>query len=116
MQILVVSAIIIYAIVLKNSKFTILNNKFMTFISSISLEIYLSHLLIFRIIQKLGLNTRFGNGVVQYIITVLLVIIGSIIFSFVVSRVIKYAMEIIKKQSLKWEGKVAENNESINGK
>ena len=97
MLILVVSAILVYALVLQNSKFTILNNKFMTFISGISLEIYLSHMLIFRIIQKFGLNNRFGNGVVQYIITVLLVLIGSIIFSFVVNRLIKYAMTIIRK-------------------
>lgn len=97
MLILVVSSILIYAIVLQNSKFTILNNKFVTFISSISLEIYLSHMLIFRVIQKFGLNNKFGNGVIQYIITVVLVLIGSIIFSFIVSKLIKHAMIIIQK-------------------
>lgn len=102
--ILVVSVILIYAIVLQNSKLTILNNKFVTFISGISLEIYLSHMFIFRIIQKLGLSNRFGNGVVQYTITVLLVLIGSIIFSFVVSKIIKYIATIINRFALK-EGK-----------
>lgn len=63
-------------------------NKVMSFISEISMEIYLSHMVIFRIIEKLHLNTILGNGLLQYIVTVIIVIIGSIFFSLVVKKII----------------------------
>ncbi|MGN1129968.1 MAG: acyltransferase family protein [Ruminococcus sp.] len=70
------------------------NNKIVSFISGISMEIYLSHMLVFRVIEKLHLTTMFGNGWVQYIICVGSVILVTIIFSFVVQKVINI---IIKK-------------------
>lgn len=58
--------------------------KIVSFISGISMEIYLTHMVIFRIIEKLGINKMFGNGWLQYIITVFSVLVGAIGFSFVV--------------------------------
>ena len=40
----------------------ILENKITNFISGISMEIYLSHMVIFRVVEKLGLNRIIGNG------------------------------------------------------
>ena len=59
--------------------------------SNISMEIYLSHMVLFRVIERLGLNTRFGNGWLQYLITVVLVLTATVIFSVVMKRVIYVA-------------------------
>lgn len=69
---------------------SIIENKLTKFISSISMEIYLSHMIIFRIIEKIGFNKRFGNGIVQYMITVSLVLSGTILFSYVINRLISF--------------------------
>ncbi len=82
-----------------------LENKFTHFISEISLEMYLSHMVIFRAIEKLRLNTRFGNGLLQYVVTVLLVIGLDIIFAFAANRVINFCMTHCDKGKNLGEGK-----------
>ena len=70
-----------------------------SFISGISMEIYLSHMVIFRAIEKVHLNTCVGNGWVQYCITTILVIAGTIMFSVVVKSVINKLMKKIGSAS-----------------
>lgn len=67
----------------------VLQNRFTSFISSVSMEIYLSHMFIFRIVEKLKLNTIIGNGWLQYLFTVVSVLIGSIVFSLVMQKIIQ---------------------------
>lgn len=55
------------------------------------MEIYLSHMVLFRVIEQLGLNTQLGNGWLQYLITVVLVLTATVIFSVVMKRVIYVA-------------------------
>lgn len=55
------------------------------------MEIYLSHMVLFRVIEQLGLNIQFGNGWLQYLITVVLVLTATVIFSVVMKRVIYVA-------------------------
>lgn len=52
------------------------------------MEIYLSHMVVFRLIEKLHLTTICGNGWLQYGITTILVIIGVICFSYVLKKII----------------------------
>lgn len=59
----------------------ILNNKLVNFLGSISFEIYLCHMVIYRILEKLHLIRLFDNQVLSYVCTSLMVIIGSIIFA-----------------------------------
>ena len=68
-----------------------LENRITRFFSNVSMEIYLSHMVLFRVIERLGLNTRFGNGWLQYLITVVLVLTATVIFSVVMKRVIYVA-------------------------
>ena len=80
----------------------LLENRITNFISGISMEIYLSHMVIFRIVEKLGLNQIIGNGWIQYIVTVVIVLFGAILFSFVVKKLIslfekKFAEMKVKK-------------------
>ena len=83
---MVSSTLLIFALT-KGGK--ILQNRLTKFISCISMEIYLSHMVIFRLLEKLHLNYIAGNAVFQYVVTVILTLIGSIVFSMVVIRVIK---------------------------
>ncbi len=46
---------------------------------------------IFRVIERLGLNIVLGNGWIQYIVTVIMVTIGSSIFSMVMQQIFKLA-------------------------
>ena len=64
-------------------------NKFIAFVSEISMEVYLSHMVVFRIIEKTRINTMFGNGWVQYIMTSLVVMIGTVCFAMVTKRVLE---------------------------
>ena len=66
----------------------LLENRVTKFVSGISMEIYLSHMVVFRVIEKTGLNQMFGNGVLQYIVAVLLVLAVTMVFSVVMKKFI----------------------------
>ncbi len=88
MCLLVSSALLICAVILRGG---ILENKVTKFLSSISMEIYLSHMVIFRVIEKAGLNRIAGNGWIQYIITVAAVLFGTILFSVIMQKLLVLA-------------------------
>lgn len=48
-------------------------------------------MVLFRLVEKMGLNRMFGNGWLQYFITVILVICGAVIFSCVFQNIQKIA-------------------------
>lgn len=85
-MLLVSAAMLVYA--LGRTRERILSNPFTKFISAISMEIYLSHMVIFRVVERLGLNTMIGNGWVQYAATVVIVLVGTIIFSAVMKKIL----------------------------
>ena len=87
MCLLVSSVLLVYAILCGGG---LLQNKVTKFFSGISMEIYLSHMFIFRIIQKLKINTILGNGWIQYIVTVVVVIIGASVFAIVMKHIFNY--------------------------
>lgn len=82
--ILISVAFLLFAISIKSR-----NSKIISFISGMSMEIYLSHMVVFRLVEKMGLNRMFGNGWLQYFFTVILVLVGTICFVVVVRRIIK---------------------------
>ncbi|MBM6765062.1 acyltransferase [Faecalicoccus pleomorphus] len=82
---LVSSSLLIYAI---SNRGGILQNKFTAFISTISMEVYLSHMVIFRIVERLGLHQVIGNGWLQYFLTLLIVLFGTVMFSIIAQKVL----------------------------
>lgn len=91
MCLLVSAAFLVYAVLLGGAHDKLLENRFTRFVSGISMEIYLSHMAFFRIFEKVGLNTRFGGGIGQYLLTVVLVLGGSIVFSVLMKKLIYIA-------------------------
>lgn len=74
---------LIYAVMESKStrKWTLLNNKVMTFISGISMEIYLAHMMIFRVVEKIHLERFIHNNDALYWSTLALVLLGTIILA-----------------------------------
>ena len=61
-----------------------LNNRFTKYISKISLEIYLCHMMAFRVVEKVHLENIIGSKDWLYVLTFLVTLIGAIIFSHIV--------------------------------
>lgn len=61
------------------------------------MEIYLSHMAIFRVVEKLKFNQILGNGWLQYVVTSVLVIAGATVFAVMMQKIIRKATEIINK-------------------
>lgn len=78
----------------------ILHNTVTTFISSISMEIYLCHMVIFRVVEKMKLTDLVGENIWSYIITVILVIGGSVVFALCAKWFLKTVTHCIKGKKL----------------
>lgn len=94
MCLLVSCTLLIYAIIKRG----VLENRVTKFFSGISMEIYLSHMVIFRVVEKLKLTRILGNGWLQYVVTSVLVIAGATVFAVVMQKIISKAMEIMNKR------------------
>ncbi len=88
------TSFLIYAL---NNDNKFLSNSITKFLSSISMEIYLSHMVIFRAVDQLHLNYAFGTSWISYIATFAMVFIGTIIFSLCVKCFLKLCRKIIRK-------------------
>lgn len=69
-----------------------------SFISSISLEIYLCHMVIYRAFERMNLFELFGGGLVQYLITCIIVLFGASVMSVFINFVLEKLFEFIKKR------------------
>lgn len=83
----------LYAIGFKSR---LLNNRILKYISSISLELYLSHMFIFRCCQLIHLPDWFGNNVFSYCFTTLCVILFSILFIICINWLLKQIKNLLK--------------------
>lgn len=77
-ELILFSLILMYAIGVDGK---ILQNKFTKFMSGISFEIYLCHLMIFRVVEKLKLQYFIKNDIVLYLVMFIAVLCGAIIFA-----------------------------------
>lgn len=92
MCLLVSCTLLIYAIIKRGG---VLENRVTKFFSGISMEIYLSHMVVFRVVEKLKFTRILGNGWLQYVVTSVLVIAGATVFAVVMQKTIGKAVEII---------------------
>lgn len=59
----------------------ILHNPLTRFLSDISMEFYLSHMVIYRVLEKLDLLKLFGNGLLSYLFASVCTLAGTILFA-----------------------------------
>jgi len=76
----------------------VLKNRVTKFFSGISMKIYLSHMVIFRVVEKFGINKMFGSGWLQYAVTVVAVLCRATIFAVVMQKIIAIAMSRIEQR------------------
>lgn len=62
------------------------------------MEIYLCHMVIFRVVERMGLNTIIGNGWVQYAVTVVIVLVDAVIFSVIVKKILDWLWGKVSSQ------------------
>lgn len=95
-MLLVSILLLVYA--LGRTRGGVLRNPVTKFISSVSMEIYLCHMVIFRVVERMGFNTIIGNGWVQYAVTVVIVLVGAVIFSVIVKKILDWLWGKVSSQ------------------
>ena len=75
----------------------ILLNRCTKFLSAISMEIYLCHMVCFRIVERLGLTRCFANDITSFALTTVLTLAGTVVFAIVAQRGIEIIGNLIRK-------------------
>ena len=91
---IVFSLWIIYAISVES---IVLNNKWVTFISGISLEIYLCHMFVYRILEKMHILYILWRGYLAYVSMVFVTLFGSICVSLLSQKGIAKIESVVKR-------------------
>lgn len=78
-----------------------LQNRVLHFVASISMEIYLCHMFVFRIMEKLKLTHLTGNEIINYMSTSVATVLGAIIMAFALKKILDLVRK--KKQDAKME-------------
>ena len=77
----------------------LLNNKLTRFLSDISLEIYLCHMVMYRILEKLLCDAVFQGGALHYFFVCMLTILGAVLISVCVRWSIAKVEQLCKIQT-----------------
>ncbi len=73
-------------------------NKLIKKLSSISFEVYLSHMMIYRVLERVKITHIFGVNVFSYGVTAILTLAGAIVFSCVVKVVLEKFIICMKER------------------
>lgn len=88
-------AIIIFAITTDGK---LGENKLIKKLSSISFEVYLSHMMIYRVLEKLKINHMFGLNAISYGVAAALTLTGAIAFSYIAKVVLEKFIICMKER------------------
>ncbi len=88
-------SVIIFSISLKEKNF--LNNKVIRFIGSVSFEVYLCHMFIYKCAEKVNLLRIFSSDYFNYFVATLMVFCGAVLFAFVGQRTINMFLNMQMK-------------------
>lgn len=80
------------------SEGVLLCNPVTRFISKISFEIYLSHMVLYRVLERLHMLNLFSNDILSYICTFVIVLAFTICFVVCVKRGYKILAKLLKKE------------------
>ena len=57
-------------------------------------------MVIFRVIEKLHINTMFGNRWIQYVVTVILTVCGATVFSVLLKKVLAIVGGVVGQKAI----------------
>ena len=95
-MLLICACVLIMSLFISETGFLI--NPITKFLGGISFEIYLCHMFIFRIVEKLHLLEITDNDYINYILVFIAVLIGATTFAYVAKMMIDKAMKILIKE------------------
>ena len=98
---LIISLILNCALVVFSINLTgksLLNNTFTRVIGGLSFEIYLCHMVIYRVVEKLHLMRMVESDLVNYCIVLFLVFCGAILFAYVSQQVLNRCISFIERK------------------
>lgn len=94
-ELLLFSVMLVYGL---GATDAVLNNRAVRFLSGISMEIYLCHMLVYRVVERVHIEQMIGNRNLLYALTTALVLAGAIAFAYVVKRhILPFALKPISK-------------------
>lgn len=73
----------------------LLDNTVLNFLGSISLELYLSNMLVFRAMEKAGVNSVMRDDILQYFATVLVSLGGTVLFVIISKKILEILFKCI---------------------
>lgn len=73
-------------------------NKIVKKLSSISFEVYLSHMMIYRVLERLKINHMFGSNAISYGVTAVLTLAGATFFSCITKVVLEKFIICMKER------------------
>ena len=87
---------LVYALRTPKGTHTFLRNPVTRRISAISMEIYLSHMVLFRVIEKFGMTHLVSSDVASYFLTTLGTLVGTVVFALVMRKLFDMADSCLK--------------------
>ena len=87
-----------WIIVALNNTIIFFSSRIVKFLSDLSVEIYLSHMMFFRIADIFGITSAFDNNLANYIFCTIFVLITSVVFSYVLHNAILRVTNLIKSK------------------
>ncbi len=85
-----------YAVGIEKS--VILNNPVTKLLSGVSMEIYLCHMAVYRLLEKLDILYIFGYGVPSFIFTFIIVFVGAVALSFGFKKAYAMILKFVKNK------------------
>ncbi len=76
----------------------ILNNHFTRLVGKLSFEIYLCHMLIYRVVEKVHLKRPVSSELINYFIVVFIVFAGAMAFAFISQNVLNRVFSFIERK------------------
>lgn len=67
-----------------------------------SMEIYLCHMFVYRVIEKMKLLHLTGNETLNYCCAALTTFIGAMVFAYVLKRAVDLSMDKIMRSKSRW--------------
>ena len=95
--VMLVACVLLLAVAMGAKEKGILSNRVTEFLSNISLELYLGHMVIYRVLEKLNLLKLFGNGVVSYLVAAVATVVGTVVFAVVATWALGKAQQWLQK-------------------
>lgn len=89
------SLIVIYTMA-PEGRYWILSNPVTRFLGDVSLEIYICHMVAFRLLEKLKLTHVVSSDILSFVITAAATLIGAIVLSVIVKKLLLIAEKIAK--------------------